>query len=114
MHAVLVQSTIGAGVITGFDIDQARGMAGVLVILTPDNAPKLSMHGGAQQTVRAPTVSGARAVVHSGPQQRVAEPDRVSGKLQHAGPCRLGCGRVWVDSQSGAGTTFFVELPELR
>ncbi|HET7882598.1 MAG TPA: xanthine dehydrogenase family protein molybdopterin-binding subunit [Acetobacteraceae bacterium] len=54
VHAVLVQSTIGAGAITGFDIDQAKGMPGVLAILAPDNAPKLSMQGGSQQTVRVP------------------------------------------------------------
>lgn len=54
VHAVLVQSTIGAGTITGFEIDRARGMPGVLAIITPDNAPKLPMTGGPQQMVKAP------------------------------------------------------------
>jgi xanthine dehydrogenase YagR molybdenum-binding subunit len=42
VHAVLVQSTIAAGSITGFDLKEARGMPGVLAIITPDNASKLS------------------------------------------------------------------------
>ena len=54
VHAVLVQSTIGAGTITGFDLAAAQKMPGVLAIITPDNAPKLQTQGGAQQTVRAP------------------------------------------------------------
>ncbi|MFZ0020148.1 MAG: xanthine dehydrogenase family protein molybdopterin-binding subunit [Acetobacteraceae bacterium] len=54
VHAVLVQSTIGAGAITGFDLVAAQKMPGVLAIITPDNAPKLHTQGGAQQTVRAP------------------------------------------------------------
>ena len=54
VHAVLVQSTVGAGTITGFDIDAARAMPGVLAIITPDNAPKLAMKGGSPQAVRGP------------------------------------------------------------
>ena len=54
VHAVLVQSTIGAGAITGFDLATAQKMPGVIAIITPDNAPKLHTQGGAQQTVRAP------------------------------------------------------------
>ena len=54
VHAVLVQSTIGAGAITGFDLTAAQKMPGVIAIITPDNAPKLHVQGGAQQTVRAP------------------------------------------------------------
>ena len=54
VHAVLVQSTIGAGVITGFDLAAAQSMPGVLAIITPENAPKLHTQGGAQQTVHAP------------------------------------------------------------
>jgi xanthine dehydrogenase YagR molybdenum-binding subunit len=42
VHAVLVQSTIAAGSITGFDLAQAQGMPGVLAIITPDNAVKLA------------------------------------------------------------------------
>src|ERR1700733_1878614 len=42
VHAVLVQSTIAAGSIAGFDLKVAEGMPGVLAIITPDNASKLS------------------------------------------------------------------------
>ena len=37
VHAVLVQSTIGAGEITGFDLDAAKSMPGVLAIITPED-----------------------------------------------------------------------------
>jgi xanthine dehydrogenase YagR molybdenum-binding subunit len=42
VHAVLVQSTIAAGSIAGFDLAEAQGMPGVLAIITPDNATKLA------------------------------------------------------------------------
>jgi xanthine dehydrogenase YagR molybdenum-binding subunit len=54
VHAVLVQSTIGAGAIIGFDLAGAKAMPGVLAIITPENALKLHLKGGASQTVRAP------------------------------------------------------------
>ena len=54
VHAVLVQSTIGAGSILAFDIEAARAMPGVLVIITPDNAPQLNLKDGPQQMVHAP------------------------------------------------------------
>jgi xanthine dehydrogenase YagR molybdenum-binding subunit len=57
-HAVLVQSTISAGKVTGIDTARALGMPGVLEILTPDNAEKLNLKGGAQQTVKAPLLQG--------------------------------------------------------
>ncbi len=41
VHAVLVQSTIAAGKIAGFDLRRAQGMPGVLAVITPDNAPRL-------------------------------------------------------------------------
>ncbi len=41
VHAVLVQSTIGAGSVTGFDLEAARDMPGVLAIITTGNALKL-------------------------------------------------------------------------
>jgi xanthine dehydrogenase YagR molybdenum-binding subunit len=46
VHAVLVQSTIAAGSITGFDLKEAQGMPGVLAIITPDNAGKLAHAAG--------------------------------------------------------------------
>ena len=65
VHAVLVQSTIGAGTIIGFDLDAAHAMPGVLAIITPDNAPKLPMKGGPQQMVRSPLLQD-RAVYFNG------------------------------------------------
>jgi hypothetical protein len=44
----------------------------------------------AQGTVRVPAISGARAVIHRRPQQRVAEPHRGAGKLQQAGLGHVG------------------------
>ncbi len=41
VHAVLVQSTIAAGSVIGFDLDAAQGMPGVLAIITTENALKL-------------------------------------------------------------------------
>ncbi len=54
VHAVLVQSTIAAGGIAGFDLAEAQGMPGVLAIITPDNAPKLPDKQQGDQSVRAP------------------------------------------------------------
>jgi xanthine dehydrogenase YagR molybdenum-binding subunit len=51
VHAVLVNSTIGSGAITGFDLAAAQAMPGVLAIITPDNAPKLRI---GSQSVHAP------------------------------------------------------------
>jgi len=59
-YAVLVQSTIGAGEITGFDLARAKAMPGVLAIITPENAPKLSIKEGPQQVVRAPLLQDMR------------------------------------------------------
>lgn len=42
VHAALVNSTIGAGTIAGFDLHAAQQSPGVLLIMTPDNAPKLT------------------------------------------------------------------------
>jgi xanthine dehydrogenase YagR molybdenum-binding subunit len=61
-HAMLVQSTVGAGEIIGFDLDEAKAMPGVLAIITPENASKLATEGGAQQTVRAPLLQDMRVV----------------------------------------------------
>ncbi len=62
VHAVLVQSTIAAGEITGFDQSLAAGMPGVLAIITPDNAPKLQTDKAAQQTVTAPLLQDKRVL----------------------------------------------------
>jgi xanthine dehydrogenase YagR molybdenum-binding subunit len=54
VHAVLVQSTIAAGSITGFDLKEVERMPGVLAIITPDNAGKLSQPEKVPQAVRGP------------------------------------------------------------
>ncbi|MDB5402566.1 MAG: Periplasmic aromatic aldehyde oxidoreductase, molybdenum binding subunit YagR, partial [Rhodopila sp.] len=54
VHAVLVQSTIAAGSITGFNLKEAQGMPGVLAIITPDNAAKLSHPDKVPQAVPGP------------------------------------------------------------
>ena len=61
-HAMLVQSTIGAGEIIGFDLDAAKAMPGVLAIITPENAAKLATKGGTQQTIRAPLLQDMRVL----------------------------------------------------
>jgi xanthine dehydrogenase YagR molybdenum-binding subunit len=54
VHAMLVQSTIAAGSITGFDLTQAQGMPGVLAIITPDNAGTLTHPENVPQAVAGP------------------------------------------------------------
>ncbi len=65
VHAVLVQSTVGAGAITGFELKAAQEMPGVLAIITPENAPRLPMTGGARQAVRAPLLQD-RTIYYNG------------------------------------------------
>jgi xanthine dehydrogenase YagR molybdenum-binding subunit len=54
VHAVLVQSTIAAGTIAGFELKEAEGMPGVLAIITPDNVGKLSHPADVPQAVAGP------------------------------------------------------------
>ncbi|WP_428485482.1 xanthine dehydrogenase family protein molybdopterin-binding subunit [Rhodopila sp.] len=54
VHAVLVEGTIGAGSIAGFDLAEAQGMPGVLAIITPDNAGKLESPKNMPQAVAGP------------------------------------------------------------
>ncbi len=56
VHAVLVQSTVAAGQIAGFELGQAQGMPGVLAIITPDNALKLGNDGKVRQAVTQPAL----------------------------------------------------------
>ena len=62
VHAVLVQSTIAAGQIAGFDLAVAQGMPGVLAIITPDNAPKLSTKGGVPQAITQPALQDLEVI----------------------------------------------------
>ena len=60
LHAVLVQSTIAAGTITGYDTAQAERMPGVVAILTHNNAGRLNQRKAAQQTVTHPFLQDGR------------------------------------------------------
>jgi xanthine dehydrogenase YagR molybdenum-binding subunit len=53
-YAVLLQSTVSAGKVTGFDTEVARAMPGVVDIITTENADKLQLNAAAQQTVVFP------------------------------------------------------------
>ncbi len=45
-HAVIFKSTIAAGKITSIDSSRAEKVAGVLKVITHENAPKLNVNGG--------------------------------------------------------------------
>jgi xanthine dehydrogenase YagR molybdenum-binding subunit len=57
-HAVLVQSTISAGSVAGFDLAEAKAMPGVLAIITPNTASRLSNLTSSQQKVTYPLLQG--------------------------------------------------------
>jgi xanthine dehydrogenase YagR molybdenum-binding subunit len=78
-HAVLVQSTIAAGKVTGIDTGKARAMPGLLDIITSDNADKLNVTGGAQQTVLFPLLQ-SNDVLYNGQHLAVV----VAATLQQA------------------------------
>ncbi len=88
VHAVLVQSTIGAGEVTGFNLDTAKTMPGVLAIITPDNALRLSTKGGTQQTVRAPMLQDMR-VHYNGQHVAVAVADTLDRAVAAAAAVRV-------------------------
>jgi xanthine dehydrogenase YagR molybdenum-binding subunit len=60
LHAVLVQSTIPTGTITGLDTAQAERMPGVVAIITHNNAARLNQRKAAQQTVTHPFLQDNR------------------------------------------------------
>jgi xanthine dehydrogenase YagR molybdenum-binding subunit len=64
-HAVLVQSTIAAGSLAGFDLAEAKAMPGVLAIITPNTASRLSNLKPSQQKVTYPLLQGP-AVKYNG------------------------------------------------
>jgi xanthine dehydrogenase YagR molybdenum-binding subunit len=87
-HGVLVQSTVGAGEITGFDLARAKAMPGVLAIITPENAPKLSTKGGTQQTIRAPLLQDMR-VLYNGQHIAVVVADTLDRAAEAAAQVRV-------------------------
>ena len=56
-YAVLVQSAIASGEITGFDLSEAQAVPGVLTIMTPDNAPRLPPAAPGQSETTGPLVA---------------------------------------------------------
>jgi xanthine dehydrogenase YagR molybdenum-binding subunit len=83
VHAVLVQSTIAAGSITGFDLRQARHMPGVLAIITPDNAPKLHV------TTQSGPLLQDMAIVYNGQHVAVVVADTLDRALAAAARVQL-------------------------
>ncbi|HEY1935178.1 MAG TPA: xanthine dehydrogenase family protein molybdopterin-binding subunit [Acetobacteraceae bacterium] len=88
VHATLVQSTIAAGAIAEFDLNAARAMQGVLEIITPDNALKLSTKGGGPQTVKAPLLQD-RAIHYNGQHIAIVVADTLDQALAAAARVRV-------------------------
>ena len=88
VHAVLVQSTIAAGGIAGFDLAEAYAMPGVLHIITPDNALKLRRHGGGPQTIGAPLLQD-NAIVYNGQHVAVVVADSLDRALAASARVRV-------------------------
>jgi xanthine dehydrogenase YagR molybdenum-binding subunit len=88
VHAVLVQSTISSGRITGFDLAAAMAVPGVLAILTPDNAPRVpqkvspSQHEAGPNVVAIPLLQD-RKVYYNGQHIAVAIADTLE-RAQYA------------------------------
>jgi xanthine dehydrogenase YagR molybdenum-binding subunit len=87
-HAMLVQSTVGAGEIIGFDLERAKAMRGVLAIITPQDAPKLATSGGAQQTIRAPLLQDMR-ILYNGQHVAVVVADTLDRAAAAAAAIRV-------------------------
>jgi xanthine dehydrogenase YagR molybdenum-binding subunit len=76
VHAVLVQSTIAAGTIIGFDLAEAQGMPGVLAIITPENAGKLTSPAKVPQAVPGPLLQN-KDILYNGQHVAVVVADRL-------------------------------------
>lgn len=90
IDAIVVQDmpTIAAGAIAGFDLDEAGAMPGASEIITPDNALKLSPHGGEPQTMKAPLLQD-RIVNHNGQHLAVVVADTLDRALDAAARVRV-------------------------
>ncbi|MBN8900740.1 MAG: xanthine dehydrogenase family protein molybdopterin-binding subunit, partial [Rhodospirillales bacterium] len=85
---MLVQSTIAAGRITGFDLAEAKSMPGVLLIITPDNALRLTQAKGVQQAVKAPLLQD-RDILFNGQHVAVVVADTLDRALAAAARVRV-------------------------
>jgi xanthine dehydrogenase YagR molybdenum-binding subunit len=97
VHAVLVQSTIAAGSIAGFDLKAAGGMPGVLAIITPDNASKLTHPAKVPQAVAGPLLQN-KDVLFNGQHVAVV----VAETLEQA---QAAAAAVWVSYTRAEATT---------
>jgi xanthine dehydrogenase YagR molybdenum-binding subunit len=88
VHAVLVQSTAGAGTVSGFDLAEAKAMPGVLAIVTPENALRLPDRKGDPQTVNAPLLQDMR-VYFNGQHVAVVVADTLDRALAAAAGVRV-------------------------
>ena len=88
VHAVLVQSTIASGQITGFELGTAQGMPGVLAIITPDNALPLKKQSGSEQTIAAPTLQNGD-IVYNGQHVAVVVADTLERAQAAAAAVKL-------------------------
>jgi xanthine dehydrogenase YagR molybdenum-binding subunit len=87
-HAVLVQSTIASGEITGFDLAAAQAVPGVLAILTPDNAPRLAQNESSASLIARPLLQD-RLVYYNGQHIAVVVADTLEPAQQAAALVRV-------------------------
>ena len=87
-YAVLVQSTIASGEITGFDLAAAQAVAGILAILTPDNAPRLAQ-GESSASLTAKPLLQDRLVYYNGQHIAVVVADTLERAQQAAALVRV-------------------------
>ncbi len=85
---MLVQSTIAAGTIAGFDTAQAERMPGVAAIITHENAGRLNQHKVAKQTVTHPFLQDA-SIVYNGQHVAVAVADTLERAQAAAAAVRV-------------------------
>ncbi|HYZ24086.1 MAG TPA: xanthine dehydrogenase family protein molybdopterin-binding subunit [Rhodopila sp.] len=76
VHAVLVQSTIPAGTIKEFRIEEAQGMPGVLAIITPQDAGRLASPSNVPQAVHGPLLQDMD-IVYNGQHVAVVVAERL-------------------------------------
>jgi xanthine dehydrogenase YagR molybdenum-binding subunit len=92
-YAVLVQSTITSGEITGFDLSEAQALPGVLTIMTPDNAPRLPQAASGQSETTGPLVAKPllqdRLVYYNGQHIALAVADALERAQQAAALVRV-------------------------
>jgi xanthine dehydrogenase YagR molybdenum-binding subunit len=92
-YAVLVQSTIASGEITGFDLSDAQAVPGVLTIMTPDNAPRLPQAAAGQSETTGPLVAKPllqdKLVYYNGQHIALAVADTIERAQQAAALVRV-------------------------